>query len=366
MDRLPGGPVVLVTGVAGFIGFHLANRLASDGYRVVGLDNVNTYYDVRLKWDRLALLRKLDDFEFIEMDIADQEPLRDVFDAHRPEVVVNLAAQAGVRYSLENPHAYVQSNLVGFTNVLEACRHSGVQHLLYASSSSVYGGNEKVPFSESDPVNHPISLYAATKRSNELMADCYAHLFKIPATGLRFFTVYGPYGRPDMAYFSFTKRYFDGLPIHVYSGARTIMRDFTYIDDVVESVARIISMHPRGERPHRVLNVGGSQPIALQDFIAQLEASLGDSLGKTVQFEKVLAAQKPGDVPVTSADTSALEALCQYQPATELSDGLRQFTDWYVDYFGQAAVATGCTPARAPDLPLPSSVLGDAQQVQDS
>lgn len=335
-DRSSGGAVVLVTGVAGFIGFHLTRRLLDHGFRVVGIDNLNDYYDVALKQERLSQLVGYKDFDFQRVDIADADATASVFQEHEPEIVVNLAAQAGVRYSLENPRAYAHSNLTGFLNILEGCRSRKVSHFLYASSSSVYGGNEKVPFEESDPVDHPISLYAATKRSNELMADCYAHLYGIPSTGLRFFTVYGPYGRPDMAYFSFTDRYFQGRPINIYSNPRTeIARDFTYIDDVVESLVRLISKSPTGVLPHRVLNIGGSNPAPLSEFIEKLESALSAALEKRVEFDKIFEPQKPGDVPATFASTAALEKLCGYHPHTQLDVGLQRFAEWYVAHYGK-------------------------------
>lgn len=335
--------VVLVTGAAGFIGFHLSQRLLAEGYDVTGVDNLNSYYDVDLKRSRLSALEEHPLFRFVEMDISDSAQVQEVFQAAKPQVVINLAAQAGVRYSLINPHAYSQSNLVGFTNILEGCREYSVSHLLYASSSSVYGGNTKVPFEESDAVDHPISLYAATKRANELMADCYSHLYEIPTTGLRFFTVYGPYGRPDMAYFSFADNYFSGVPIRVYdAGSREIMRDFTYIDDVVESVFRLIPNPPHGSLPHRVLNVGGSSPTSLTKFIAELENALGRSLGRPVRFEKIVEEQKPGDVPATYASTDRLEALTGFKPNTGLAEGLGQFADWYVTHHTNSVNASAC------------------------
>lgn len=336
MSKYPQGQVVLVTGAAGFIGFHLSRRLLDDGARVVGIDNLNDYYDPALKRSRLRVLEQFEGFSFEKVDLADAHGTTKVFKKYEPKVVVNLAAQAGVRYSLVNPRVYAESNLVGFLNVLEGCREHEVSHLLYASSSSVYGGNEKTPFAETDAVDHPVSLYAATKRSNELMADCYAHLYGIPTTGLRFFTVYGPYGRPDMAYYSFTDRFFEGRPISVYSDPRReIKRDFTYVDDVVESLARLLPVPPQGALPHRILNIGGSEPVSLSGFIATLERSLSEAWGKPVEFEKLFEAQKPGDVPLTYASTAALEEICGYYPETRLEQGLKDFSEWYISYYGK-------------------------------
>lgn len=326
--------LVLITGAAGFIGFHLSCRLLDEGFKVYGLDDLNSYYDVHLKRSRLRILQEHSAFTFKECDIAIAQEIAGAFEECRPEIVINLAAQAGVRYSLVNPEAYGHSNLRGFLNVLEMCRQHQVSHLLYASSSSVYGGNSKVPFEESDAVEHPISLYAATKRSNELMADCYSHLYGIPATGLRFFTVYGPYGRPDMAYYSFTKDYFDGEPIRVYRNeeGQSIMRDFTYVDDVVESVVRLLHKRPTESPPHRLLNIGGSQPTELAEFIRLLEVALGRAVGVDIAFDKIFERQKPGDVPVTYASTERLRALTGYEPTTHLALGLQRFADWFVAY----------------------------------
>ena len=329
--------IVLVTGAAGFIGFHLCGRLLRDGARVVGIDNLNSYYDVTLKQARLDELQESHAFSFRQADICEEGILEEIFREHNPTVVVNLAAQAEVRYSITNPEAYVQSNVVGFLRILEACRHHRVRHLLYASSSSVYGGNTKVPFEESDNVDHPVSLYAATKKSNELMADCYSHLYGIPATGLRFFTVYGPYGRPDMAYFNFLDRYFAGQPIHVYNDGdleQDLLRDFTYIDDVVESVVRLMDRPPTGPEPHQLFNIGNSHPQKLTSFIGTLEACLSRSLGRSVAFDKVFEPRKPGDVPATYAATERLQSAVGYQPHTPLEEGLQRFTDWYIGFFG--------------------------------
>lgn len=326
---------VLVTGAAGFIGYHLSARLLQDGYGVVGIDNLNSYYDVNLKASRLSRLATNDAFHFVESDIANADAVRSTFDHYKPRIVINLAAQAGVRYSLDNPRAYVSSNVVGFLNVLEGCRDYPVEHLLYASSSSVYGGNRHVPFRESDRVDHPVSLYAATKRSNELMAETYSHLYSIPMTGLRFFTVYGPYGRPDMAYYKFVDNYFSQKPIYVFNNGNEVKdleRDFTYIDDVIESVSRLICKGPSQAVQNQLYNIGGNRPERLSDFIACLEESLGSALGQRVEFEKVFEPIKPGDVPRTFADTSQLFTATGYRPCTGLKDGLRAFADWYVEY----------------------------------
>ncbi len=335
VSPVTGGGSVLITGAAGFIGFHLAQRLLALGDEVIGLDNLNSYYDVALKHERLRLLKTHTRFSFVQCDITDREGVQRIFEAHRPATVVNLAAQAGVRYSLENPAAYIQSNIVGFANILETCRKLEVEHLLYASSSSVYGGNTKVPFEETDPVDHPVSLYAATKRSNELMADTYAHLYGLPSTGLRFFTVYGPYGRPDMAYFAFATRYFAGKAIHVFNDGdaeNDLSRDFTYVDDVIESIVRLMPILPRGPRPHEIFNIGGSTPAKLSVFVSTLEDALSASLGREVEFKKVYEGMKPGDVRATYANANRLESLIGYKPQTTLRVGLQAFTNWYVHY----------------------------------
>lgn len=328
---------VLVTGAAGFIGYHLTTRLLADGYTVVGIDNLNSYYPIKLKEARLQQIGNPSNFRFYQADLVDYVMLNSIFEQQRPRIVVNLAAQAGVRYSIDNPSVYIQSNLVGFANVLEACRHHGVEHLLYASSSSIYGGSTKVPFDEVDRADHPVSLYAATKRSNELMADCYAHLYHLPATGMRFFTVYGPYGRPDMAYYSFADSYFAGQPIRVYNSGdirNDLFRDFTYIDDVVECVIRLLTLPPAGARPHEVYNVGGSRPESLTDFITTLEDALARALGRAVVFDKVYEAIKPGDVKATHANTTRLGERISYTPQVPLAEGLRIFADWYVRFNG--------------------------------
>lgn len=326
---------VLVTGAAGFIGYHLTTRLLSSGYTVIGIDNLNSYYPVELKEARLRQIGNLSYFRFHRADLTDEAALNSIFELERPTIVVNLAAQAGVRYSIDNPGVYIQSNLVGFANVLEACRRHDVKHLLYASSSSVYGGSTNAPFDEADRADHPVSLYAATKRSNELMADCYAHLYRLPATGMRFFTVYGPYGRPDMAYYSFTDSYFAGRPIKVYNSgdaSNDLFRDFTYIDDVVECVVRLLHLPPSGTRPHAIYNVGGSRPESLTDFITTLEDALSGVLGQTVSFDKVYEAIKPGDVTATHANTERLSQRISYVPQVPLARGLHLFADWYVRF----------------------------------
>lgn len=327
---------VLITGAAGFIGYFLAKRLLEEGYQVIGLDNMNDYYDPRLKEERLRLLEPYNGFTFIKGDIADKQAITDIFEKYRPDIVVNLAAQAGVRYSLVNPDAYIQSNIIGFYNILEACRHYPVKHLVYASSSSVYGANKKVPFEESDFVDHPVSLYAATKKSNELMAYTYSHLYDIPATGLRFFTVYGPLGRPDMAYFGFANKHFAGEPIRIFNNGdfeNDLYRDFTYIDDIIEGVYRIMKKPPVGKDPHKVFNIGNNQPVKLMDFIATLEKAFSNSLGRKVQFEKIFEPIKPGDVPATYASTDLLHEEVGFKPNTPLAEGLQKFTDWYVAYY---------------------------------
>ena len=327
----------LVTGAAGFIGFYLSKKLLEQGGRVIGIDNMNDYYDVKLKDARLGQLNAFDAFTFIQGDIADKERVTGVFEAYKPNVVVNLAAQAGVRYSIENPDAYIQSNIIGFFNILEACRFYPVDHLVYASSSSVYGSNTKVPFEETDFVDHPVSLYAATKKSNELMAHTYSHLYKIPATGLRFFTVYGPMGRPDMAYFGFTDKYFKGEPIKIFNNGdfeHDLYRDFTYVTDIVEGILRLLNNASAESVPHRVFNIGNNSPEKLMVFIATLEQCLSKSLGREVVFEKIFEPLKPGDVPATYASTELLQEAVGFKPETSISEGLQQFADWYVAYYG--------------------------------
>jgi len=326
---------VLVTGVAGFIGFHVSQALIARGDTVIGIDNLNDYYNVSLKEARLKALQvhaNAKNFQFIKLDIADMQAMLNLFAEHKPQRVVHLAAQAGVRYSLQNPHAYVQSNLVGFTNILEACRHNTVEHLVYASSSSVYGGNTKLPFSEQDNVDHPVSLYAATKKANELMAHTYSHLYHLPTTGLRFFTVYGPWGRPDMAPFLFTDAILNNKPIKVFNHG-DMMRDFTYIDDIVEGVIRVLdkpatsAMGANIHTPYRLFNIGNNQPEKLLDFIALLE----NALGKTAQKE--FLPMQPGDVKATFADTTALENWVGFKPHTDLKTGVKKFVDWYQNFY---------------------------------
>ena len=344
--------IVFVTGVAGFIGSNLAKRLLehNDPIRIIGLDNLNDYYDVRIKESRLEELRKYSDFTFVKGDLTNKDLISFIFDQYQPQVVVNLAAQAGVRYSITNPDAYVESNLVGFYNILEACRHSydngrqGVQHLVYASSSSVYGTNKKVPYSTEDKVDNPVSLYAATKKSNELMAHAYSKLYNIPSTGLRFFTVYGPAGRPDMAYFGFTNKLRAGQKIQIFNYGNC-KRDFTYIDDIVEGVERVMKRPPQrktGEDglpipPYAVYNIGNNQPENLLDFVDILQQELirAGVLPEDYDFEahKELVPMQPGDVPVTYADTSALERDFGFKPATPLREGLRRFAEWYREYY---------------------------------
>ncbi|MFP7226147.1 SDR family NAD(P)-dependent oxidoreductase [Priestia filamentosa] len=328
----------LITGAAGFIGYFLSKKLLEQGCTVVGIDNVNDYYDVNLKNTRLEQLEPYEKFTFLKVDISDKEALTNVFKEYAPNVVVNLAAQAGVRYSIENPDVYMQSNVIGFYNILEACRHYPVDHLIYASSSSVYGANKKVPFEETDFVDHPVSLYASTKKSNELMAHTYSHLYKIPATGLRFFTVYGPMGRPDMAYFGFTDKYFNDEAIKIFNNGdfdNDLYRDFTYIDDIVVGIERLISHpHEEGSIPHRVYNIGNNNPEKLMTFITTLEKCLSNALGKEVEFKKDFEPIKPGDVPATYASTDRLQKAVGFKPETSIEEGLQQFANWYVDYYG--------------------------------
>ncbi len=326
----------LITGAAGFIGYFLCKSLLEKGCRVVGLDNINDYYDVDLKQERLSRLKQFKSFTFIKGDISDKNEITQVFRKYRPDIVVNLAAQAGVRYSLENPDAYIQSNIIGFYNILEACRQFPVEHLIFASSSSIYGANKKVPFSESDSTDQPVSLYAATKKSNELMAYTYSHLYKIPTTGLRFFTAYGPLGRPDMAYFSFTKRYFAGEPIHIYNNGdfeNDLYRDFTYIDDIVEGIEGIIGKPPVGAVPYKIFNIGNSKPDKLMVFIQKLESCLSKAAGREVVFLKEYEPLQPGDVPATYANIDLINETVGYQPQTTLEEGLQKFAEWYVKYY---------------------------------
>ena len=337
---------VLLTGAAGFIGMTTASRLLSRGDEVVGLDNLNNYYDVRLKGDRLARLTPSPQFRFVKLDVADRAGMAQLFEVERFDRVIHLAAQAGVRYSLQNPHAYIDSNIVGFMNVLEGCRHTGVGHLVYASSSSVYGGNTTMPFSEHDSIDHPVSIYAATKKANELMAHTYSHLYGLPTTGLRFFTVYGPWGRPDMALFLFTKAILDGKEIEVFNHGN-MQRDFTYIDDIVEGVIRVTdttatpnadwsgdSPDPATSRaPYRLYNIGNNSPVQLGRMIEVLETALGRTARKR------LVDIQPGDVPATFADVDDLVRDVGFRPATRIEDGVHRFVDWYCRYYSVERLA---------------------------
>ena len=333
---------VLVTGSAGFIGMHCVERLLARGDEVVGVDNLNDYYDVTLKEARLARIADHEAFRFHRVAVEDRDAMAGIFADEKPDRVIHLAAQAGVRYSLENPHAYIDANLQGFINILEGCRHNDVAHLAYASSSSVYGGNELMPFSEHHSVDHPVSLYAATKKANELMAHTYSHLYDLPTTGLRFFTVYGPWGRPDMALFLFTNAIRKGVPIDVYNKG-AMVRDFTYIDDIVEGVIRVLDktatpnpdfdpLNPdpgSSKAPYRVFNIGNGNPTPLMDYIGALE----DALGMTA--EKNMMPMQPGDVPATSSDTSELQDWVGFAPNTDMRDGVARFVDWYISYYGR-------------------------------
>ena len=341
------GKTILITGAAGFIGAYLSKRVCegNSNAKIIGFDSVNDYYDTSLKEYRLKQLESLPNFEFVRGNLADKETVNAVFEKYHPEIVVNLAAQAGVRYSIENPDAYIESNLIGFYNILEACRHYPVEHLVYASSSSVYGGNKKVPFSVDDKVDNPVSLYAATKKSNELLAHAYSKLYNIPSTGLRFFTVYGPAGRPDMAYFGFTNKLIKGEKIQIYNFGNC-KRDFTYIDDIVEGVIRVMGKAPekiQGEDglplpPYKVYNIGNSNPENLMDFVQILSEELVRArvLPEDYDFEahKELVPMQPGDVPITYADTTALFEDFGFKPATPLREGLRKFAEWYKEYYG--------------------------------
>ncbi len=327
---------ILVTGVAGFIGMHVAGRLLADGHEVIGIDNLNDYYDVRLKQARLAHIDSPNQFHFEKLDLSDRAGINRLFAERRPEIVINLGAQAGVRYSLENPHSYIESNLVGFTNILDACRHFKVEHLVYASSSSVYGLNEEMPFHEGQNVDHPLALYGATKKANELLAHSYSHLFGLPTTGLRFFTVYGPWGRPDMALFKFTDAILSGRPIDIYNHGQ-MTRDFTYIDDIVEGVVRL-AMKPaesdkqfdaripdagRSSAPWMIFNIGNGQPIPLMDYITALEQVLGK------EAQKNFLDMQPGDVMATASDTSRLNDWVGLAPNTPINEGITKFVEWY-------------------------------------
>ncbi|MER2009550.1 MAG: NAD-dependent epimerase [Psychrobacillus sp.] len=331
---------ILVTGSAGFIGFHVSKKLLEMNHEIIGIDNLNSYYESKLKIDRNKILNGLSYFTFKQVDISNKNDLEMIFSNYKPEIVINLAAQAGVRYSIENPYAYLDSNLTGFLNILEACRNYPVKHLLYASSSSVYGGNKVAPFSTNHNVDHPVSLYAATKKSNELMAHTYSHLYGIPTTGLRFFTVYGPWGRPDMAYFSFTKDIIEGNPIKVFNHGK-MERDFTYIDDIVEGIVKLIPRAPEPNpewdestdelgasfAPYRVYNIGNNQPVQLMKFINVLEEKIGKEANK--QYMEM----QPGDVLRTYADVSQLERDIDFKPGTSIEEGIGKFVDWYKEYY---------------------------------
>lgn len=338
---------ILVTGAAGFIGYHVSRRLLERGDTVAALDNLNDYYDVSLKKARLKELETFPNFRFVKLDLADREGVNELFKREKPHRVIHLAAQAGVRYSLTNPHSYVTSNLVGFVNILEACRHRKVEHLVYASSSSVYGANTRMPFSVHDNVDHPVSLYAATKKSNELMAHSYSHLYGMPVTGLRFFTVYGPWGRPDMAIFLFTRAILAGEPIDVFNNGK-MRRDFTYIDDIVEGVVRVTDIIPKpnpkwngddpdpgtSKAPYRLYNIGNNEPVPLLEMIATLEKALGKKV------EKRFLPMQAGDVPETYADVEALSAVTGFAPSTPLDVGIGRFVDWYRGFYGVTSAGT--------------------------
>ncbi len=347
---------ILVTGTAGFIGYHLAKRLTSEGFEVVGLDNINDYYDIRVKYGRLEdsgiegakeatynsilVSQTNPNYKFIKLNLEDKEGIDRLFESEKFDAVCNLAAQAGVRYSITNPNVYIQSNIVGFTNILESCRHNGIKHLVYASSSSVYGLNESMPFSVHDNVDHPISLYAASKKSNELMAHTYSHLYNLPTTGLRFFTVYGPWGRPDMALFLFTKAMLEGKAIDVYNYGN-MQRDFTYIDDIVEGIVRIIQKPPKGNKnwsgknpdpsssvaPYKIYNIGNNNPVKLMDFIEAIEESLG------IKAQKNMLPLQAGDVPSTYADVEDLIKDMGYKPSTPIKEGVANFIKWYREFY---------------------------------
>lgn len=331
---------ILITGSSGFIGFHLSNLLLSKGFEIVGIDNMNAYYDVQLKKSRLNLLEKKEKFHFYQIDLIDRDKINELFEKEKFDYVINLAAQAGVRYSITNPYAYIDSNIMGFINILEACRNYPVKHLIYASSSSVYGGNSITPFSTEHPVDHPVSLYAATKKSNELMAHTYSHLYNIPTTGLRFFTVYGPWGRPDMAYFSFAKDILEGKEIKVFNHGQ-MERDFTYIDDIIMGIYKLIEKAPvknsnwneseysasESFAPYKIFNIGNNNPVKLMDFIKVLEEKIGK------EANKVYMEMQDGDVLKTYADISDLEKIINFKPSTSIEEGLDKFVKWYKDYY---------------------------------
>lgn len=347
-DRKEGMSKILVTGAAGFIGFHTAELLLREGNEVVGLDNLNPYYDVRLKEARLAILKKRPGFSFAKLDLESRDAMWDIFQAQKFDQVVHLAAQAGVRYSITNPASYIDSNIVGFLNILEGCRHTGVKHLVYASSSSVYGLNKKLPFSEHDNVDHPISLYAATKKSNELMAHVYSHLFSIPTTGLRFFTVYGPWGRPDMALFKFSKAILQGEEFEIYNHGK-MKRDFTYIDDIVDGIVKSLKAVPSGDpmwnpekpdpsaslSPYRVFNIGNHRSEDLMKFVALIEKTTG----KKANYKMV--GMQPGDVPETFADLKLLSGITGFSPKTPIEVGIPKFLEWFTEYYGPTASRAG-------------------------
>lgn len=330
MEKFNTGYKYLITGGAGFIGFHLSKWLLEQGAEVTGFDNMNDYYEVSLKESRLEILEKYERFSFIKGDLADSEAVNRVFEEEKPDVVVNLGAQAGVRYSIDHPDAYMQSNVMGFFHILEACRRYPVKHLVFASSSSVYGGNDKIPFSTEDKVDQPVSLYAATKKSNELMAYAYSKLYKIPLTGLRFFTVYGPYGRPDMAYFKFTKKIMAGEPIQIYNNG-DMYRDFTYVDDIVKGIFNILCNPPKEDEKgalYKIYNIGNNQPEKLMDFIETLEECLG------VEAKKEFYPMQAGDVYQTYADVDDLIRDFGFKPSTSIKEGLGKFVEWYREYYG--------------------------------